>query len=223
MSAIVTKMIDDTRLISLGQALKKARGERSQAVIARELGIHKNTLSLYERGKRTPDIEFLEGFARVTGSDVQALIGLQPASAAALTSMKENRAAEPLSSLALARIPAGVNPAIAGKIVVLMTNALFEAFERSNGMRGFIEGRSAPVMAVFEAIKAASNPLEVDYRPLLDAVRKSSIAFSAHASYFLIDIYNKVQHLQDEAALDAAIKAGMKPMLEVLYPSDIPA
>ena len=50
-----------------------ARGNRSQALVARELGIGVSSLSMYESGERIPRDEVKERIAKYYGSTVGAL------------------------------------------------------------------------------------------------------------------------------------------------------
>ncbi|MEA5041587.1 MAG: helix-turn-helix transcriptional regulator [Oscillibacter ruminantium] len=38
----------------IGQRIRQLRGEESQTQLAKELGINKSSLAMYERGERTP-------------------------------------------------------------------------------------------------------------------------------------------------------------------------
>ncbi|WP_319023432.1 helix-turn-helix domain-containing protein [Pseudodesulfovibrio thermohalotolerans] len=44
---------------SLGERIKVARGELTQAEFAERIGVHKNSLSRYERNANKPDSEFI--------------------------------------------------------------------------------------------------------------------------------------------------------------------
>lgn len=44
---------------TIGERIEQVRGSRNQAEFARMLGVHKNTLSNYERNKGTPDANFI--------------------------------------------------------------------------------------------------------------------------------------------------------------------
>ncbi len=44
---------------SIGERLRKIRGEMSQLELAEKLGVHKNTLANYEKNERLPDVEVL--------------------------------------------------------------------------------------------------------------------------------------------------------------------
>lgn len=58
----------------LGNILREARGERSIPAMASRLGIHKNTLGMYERGQRVPDVDFLAAFSARTGVSFALLL-----------------------------------------------------------------------------------------------------------------------------------------------------
>ena len=57
-----------------GQLLKHARGSRNLGDMAKLLNVHKNTLGMYERGERLPDVDFLARFAVATGEQFQPLL-----------------------------------------------------------------------------------------------------------------------------------------------------
>ncbi|ACL73559.1 putative phage repressor [Thioalkalivibrio sulfidiphilus HL-EbGr7] len=44
---------------TIGERIAHIRGSRSQAALAQQLGVHKNSIGNYERGERTPDADFL--------------------------------------------------------------------------------------------------------------------------------------------------------------------
>jgi len=50
--------------MSLGERIKKVRGNLSQAEFIRRLKIHRNTLPRYESGERSPDADFLNRLCR---------------------------------------------------------------------------------------------------------------------------------------------------------------
>lgn len=60
---------------TIGEKIKQLRGRRSRDTFAHRLGIHKNTLANYERGKRNPDSEFLETLCRAENVDPSWLLG----------------------------------------------------------------------------------------------------------------------------------------------------
>lgn len=64
---------------NLGRRLRAARGERSQAEFARELGVATNSLARYERGEVMPSAEFLTNVVRLTGADPLIVMGLKQA------------------------------------------------------------------------------------------------------------------------------------------------
>ena len=45
--------------MSIGDRLKALRGDSSQGDFSQRIGFHKNTVGKYERGERTPDVDFL--------------------------------------------------------------------------------------------------------------------------------------------------------------------
>lgn len=59
----------------IGQRIVELRGERGQKDFAEALGVHKNTLSRYERGERSPDSEFLVRLTRLGYNPTWVLIG----------------------------------------------------------------------------------------------------------------------------------------------------
>lgn len=65
----------ETFAMKIGGKIRFLRGKRSRDAFARELGIHKNTLANYERGKRTPDSDFLVVLCRSENIDPAWLLG----------------------------------------------------------------------------------------------------------------------------------------------------
>lgn len=53
--------------------LIKARGNRSQKSVAKEIGIHESTLSMYENGNRVPRDSIKVKLAQFYGMSVQEL------------------------------------------------------------------------------------------------------------------------------------------------------
>jgi transcriptional regulator with XRE-family HTH domain len=51
----------------IGRRVAIVRGSSSQADMAAKLGVHRNTIGLYERGERLPDAEFLLAVRRHYG------------------------------------------------------------------------------------------------------------------------------------------------------------
>lgn len=45
---------------SLASRIKQVRGDLTQAQFAEKIGVHKNTLSHYERGRSNPDVVFIQ-------------------------------------------------------------------------------------------------------------------------------------------------------------------
>ena len=62
---------------ALSSRLKELRGERSQAVFARELGITQQRYANYESGIREPDLTTLCRIAALTTGSVDVLLGLK--------------------------------------------------------------------------------------------------------------------------------------------------
>ena len=60
--------------MSTGKRIKELRGPTTQAEFADILGIHKNTLGNYERGQRTPDVEFLALVSKKLGVSTHWLV-----------------------------------------------------------------------------------------------------------------------------------------------------
>ncbi|RDD63490.1 XRE family transcriptional regulator [Ferruginivarius sediminum] len=62
---------------TLGEKLKDVRGATARAAFAEMLGVHPNSLAMYERGERLPDIDFLALFASQTGTPFSELLSLR--------------------------------------------------------------------------------------------------------------------------------------------------
>lgn len=58
----------------IGERLKALRGNTSQGEYAKLLGVTTNTIGRYERGERTPDVDFLSAACRATGANPRWLI-----------------------------------------------------------------------------------------------------------------------------------------------------
>lgn len=63
-------------LDGLVERIKEARGTRSQAEIARELGMNFQTWNSYETGKSEPQLSTVAGFCRLVGVSADWLLGL---------------------------------------------------------------------------------------------------------------------------------------------------
>lgn len=61
----------------LADALRRGRSGESQTALAKRLGVHKNSLAMYERGERLPDVDFLAAFAAHTGVPFGELLQLR--------------------------------------------------------------------------------------------------------------------------------------------------
>ena len=59
---------------TIGERLKEARGDVSQAEITKKYGLGKNTLSNYETGVTPPKLEFLMSFIKDFGLDANWLL-----------------------------------------------------------------------------------------------------------------------------------------------------
>lgn len=59
--------------MTFGEKLRKLRGERSQDEMAKELGITKSSLAMYERNERVPRDEVKIRIAEYFGKSVQEL------------------------------------------------------------------------------------------------------------------------------------------------------
>lgn len=53
---------------AIGQTLIKLRGTRTQEEVAKEIGISKSALSMYERGERIPRVILRYGYPRIIRS-----------------------------------------------------------------------------------------------------------------------------------------------------------
>lgn len=59
---------------TLGEELRRLRGRATIDELSTRLGTSKNTLGGYERGDRSPDVDFLISFADETGADLSHLL-----------------------------------------------------------------------------------------------------------------------------------------------------
>ena len=60
--------------MDIGDRIKQIRGKTSRAEFAEKLGIHQQTLYLYEKGKRVVDVELLQRICSVFDVSVEWLI-----------------------------------------------------------------------------------------------------------------------------------------------------
>jgi transcriptional regulator with XRE-family HTH domain len=58
----------------IGERLKLARGTTSQGEYSKLLGVTTNTIGRYERGERTPDVDFISAICKETGVNPRWLI-----------------------------------------------------------------------------------------------------------------------------------------------------
>jgi transcriptional regulator with XRE-family HTH domain len=58
----------------LAEAIKKARGDRSQRKFAKDLGVSYVTIQLWERGEVIPDLANLEAIATSRGQTLEQLL-----------------------------------------------------------------------------------------------------------------------------------------------------
>ncbi|MDR1045705.1 MAG: helix-turn-helix domain-containing protein [Candidatus Adiutrix sp.] len=60
--------------MDIGDRIRKIRGRHSRAEFAEELGIHPQTLYMYEKGKRVVDVELVRGICEKFNVSVEWLI-----------------------------------------------------------------------------------------------------------------------------------------------------
>jgi len=65
---------DLTRRMDIGSRIQKIRGKTPRAVFAEQLGIHPQTLYMYEKGKRVVDVELVQLLCAKFGVPVEWLI-----------------------------------------------------------------------------------------------------------------------------------------------------
>jgi len=65
-------------MTTFGERLRALRAEKqlSQAELARQLGLTKSSLNMYERGEREPRFETLAAIAAYFGTDLNDLLGI---------------------------------------------------------------------------------------------------------------------------------------------------
>ena len=59
--------------MAFGEKLRQLRGDKSQEVIAKEVGVTKSSWAMYERGERVPRDEVKVKIARFFGKSVQEI------------------------------------------------------------------------------------------------------------------------------------------------------
>lgn len=93
----------------LGERIKRARGNLSQAEFAERIGVHKNTFGFYERGERVPDAEAVRAICDSFGvTSAWLLFGVEPVYDPERTHEEHARAGtmragEPLSKIVVDR------------------------------------------------------------------------------------------------------------------------
>ena len=203
----------------LGKRLREIREHRKLGtlkVACKVLGVSNASLALYEIGTSLPGVEFLAKFAEVTGADFKELMQLrlqsskEPASAAALISMSETRGpvaqtnTEPASALDY-RLGA-VDPKIMGEIAYQMSRSLFFSPQATRLILRFYRA-NCDVLNELQALrKPPSKITATDVRPLLLALSNEWLVFAASETWLTTGIYNRVAHITDPAALQAAIE-----------------
>ena len=58
---------EDLGQLSVGDRLRKVRGDRNQTDFATQLGFHFNTVGRYERGDRPPDFDYIVSLCEKEG------------------------------------------------------------------------------------------------------------------------------------------------------------
>jgi transcriptional regulator with XRE-family HTH domain len=66
--------MDSDARTKLAEAIKKARGDRSQRKFAKDLGVSYVTIQLWERGEVIPDLANLEAIATSRGQTLEQLL-----------------------------------------------------------------------------------------------------------------------------------------------------
>lgn len=66
--------MDSHARTKLAEAIKKARGDRSQRKFAKDLGVSYVTIQLWERGEVIPDLANLEAIATSRGQTLEQLL-----------------------------------------------------------------------------------------------------------------------------------------------------
>jgi len=73
------KPVHQKRAKEIGLRIKKVRGNVNQTEFAKMLGVHRSTLSRYERGEFEPNVDFLERICSIFGIDINWLLfGKEP-------------------------------------------------------------------------------------------------------------------------------------------------
>ena len=92
---------------TIGERITLIRGDKSQATFAKEIGTHKNTLGNYERGDRTPDLDFIQKLMQAGYNANWVISGIEPVLIKEIK-LSENNGLEniPLSEEELARFKA---------------------------------------------------------------------------------------------------------------------
>lgn len=65
-----------------GQLILRKRGERSQTAIAEAIGAHQTSISLWEKGKRTPPTRYHRALVRVLDITAEELAAVYTGAAA---------------------------------------------------------------------------------------------------------------------------------------------
>lgn len=110
----------------LGERLKAARKEAGlkQEDVGRVLGLGKSTISEWETGKRSPDIELITELATILDTSVAFLLGLEmEPDAQSMSSLPSN--VQPVSELHMHRIPM-IGEIAAGEPILCMQD--YETF-----------------------------------------------------------------------------------------------
>jgi len=64
--------------MTFSEHLKHLRGELTQTVFCKQLGVPFTTYYRYEKGERPPSIDFLVRIVKHTGVSADTLLGLKP-------------------------------------------------------------------------------------------------------------------------------------------------
>jgi transcriptional regulator with XRE-family HTH domain len=144
---------------AIGERIKQLRGRRSREIFARQMGIHKNTLANYERGKRNPDSAFLVTLCRKENVDPSWLLGTPKRPEKPYVRSLLERVANILAILA----PRNVD----GKTGILLVNVYERAVEIeaedsdieniAKGMLELLNQTSRPTRATRRLAKAREN------------------------------------------------------------------
>lgn len=178
--------------------LKELREESglSQALLAEELGVSRGSISYYENGDRTPDVEFLAKAKAYFGVDYEYLLGE--------SSIRNHRDRTSIEA-AIEHLPEGKRTSIFNFMRMLIQCAELYVETPSLDAAGLFEHLTADISTYIEAYKSIPHDLgRYDDRTVMLRFWDKTIHTNAPNIMYSISRYHLSKELQDTKTQEKA-------------------